>query len=102
MYIDYDLNVFPCAMERRVCYGNLHSKCIHEMMDNELARMTKDKINGCKDCEYRYACYDCRCDANNASLDSKPWYCTYNQNEGVWIDEDEFIDILLSKNESDI
>jgi Predicted Fe-S oxidoreductases len=102
MYIDYDLNVFPCAMERRVCYGNLRSKCIHEMLGSELARMTKDKINGCKDCEYRYACYDCRCDANNASLDSKPWYCTYNQNEGVWVDEDEFIDNLLSKMESDI
>lgn len=102
MYIDYELNVFPCAMERRVCYGNLREVCIQEMLENELARMTKDKINGCKDCEYRYACFDCRCDANNAPLGSKPWYCTYNPDEGVWIDEDEFVDMLFSKKESNI
>ena len=82
-------------MERRICYGNILDTPISEVMSNEFAKMTKDKITGCKDCEYRYACYDCRCDANNAPLNAKPWYCTYNQNEGVWIDVDQFIDSLL-------
>lgn len=102
LYIDVDLNVFPCAMERRVSYGNLHSKSIHEMLDSELAKMNKDKIDGCKDCEYRYACYDCRADSNKASINSKPWYCTYNQDEGTWIDEDVFINLLLSDNENEV
>lgn len=95
LYIDCDLNVFPCAMERRVCYGNLLSESIERILDNCLAKMNKDKIAGCKDCEYRYACYDCRCDANNAPIDAKPWYCTYNQDVGEWADVEKFIDLLL-------
>ena len=95
LYVDCNLNLYPCAMERRICYGNILDTPISEVMSNEFAKMTKDKITGCKDCEYRYACYDCRCDANNAPLNAKPWYCTYNQNEGVWIDVDQFIDSLL-------
>lgn len=96
LYIDYCLNVYPCAMERRACYGNIAVTDLDEIMSAALPRMTKDKIEGCKDCEYRYACYDCRCDANNAAITAKPWYCTYNQEEGVWLDEDQFIDVLLS------
>ena len=98
LYIDVDLNVYPCAMERRVSYGNLFSKSISEMLCNDLFLLNKDRINGCMDCEYRYACFDCRADSIKASIDSKPWYCTYNQDEGIWIDEDEFIELLLSDN----
>ena len=88
-------------MERRVSYGNLRNKGIREMLGSDLALMTKDKINGCMDCEYRHACFDCRADSKKASINSKPWYCTYNQDEGIWIDEDEFIDSLLCENESE-
>lgn len=97
LYVDVDLNVFPCAMERRVSYGNLNGKSIREMLDSDLILMNKDKINGCKDCEYRYACFDCRADSKKAPINAKPWYCTYNQEEGVWIDEDVFIDSLYSE-----
>lgn len=97
VYVDTNLNVFPCAMERRVSYGNLRQKDIKEIYNNDLVLLNKDKVNGCKDCEFRYACYDCRADSNNALIDSKPWYCTYNQDEGIWIDEEIFIDTLLSE-----
>ena len=82
-------------MERRVCYGNLLSEPIEKILHNCLAKMNKDTIAGCKDCEYRYACYDCRCDANNAPIDAKPWYCTYKQDVGEWEDVEKFIDSLL-------
>lgn len=98
LYIDCSLNVFPCAMERRVSYGNLRSTAVKDMLFSKVAIMNKDCVDGCKDCEYRYACYDCRPDCNNAPINSKPWYCTYDQQNGTWIDPEEFIISLRSKN----
>ena len=95
LYVDYELNLYPCAMERRVNYGNLLDKPLKALVHNKYAEITKDKIRGCKDCEYRYACYDCRCDSNSQTIDAKPWYCTYDHENGVWINEEEFIDNLL-------
>lgn len=97
LYIDCELNIYPCAMERRICYGNSSGKHISKIVHDQFAKLTKDKIDGCKDCEYRYACYDCRCDANSAQINAKPWYCTYDQEKGVWVNEDEFINDLLNK-----
>lgn len=95
LYIDYELNLYPCAMERRITYGNLFESKLALLLNDKIATMTKDKIQGCKDCEYRYACYDCRCDANGAPIDAKPWYCTYDQENGTWLDPDAFVDSLL-------
>ena len=45
----------------------------------EMSRLSKDRIPGCKDCEFRYACFDCRPDAMEGSSDylSKP-KCGYD------------------------
>ncbi len=43
--------------------------------------LTKDKIETCQDCEYRYACFDCRAKAE--SLTSKPADCWYNPYESL-------------------
>ena len=102
LYIDCELNLYPCAMERRLTYGNLSGSELNVLLHDNIATMTKDKIQGCKDCEYRYACYDCRCDANGAPTDAKPWYCTYDQNAGTWADPDAFIDALLMENNSSL
>lgn len=99
LYVDCNLNAFPCAMERRVSYGNLRSQAVKDIPFSKAALMTKDHIEGCKDCEYRYACYDCRPDSNNAPINSKPWYCTYDQQNGTWIDPEEFIVSLRSMND---
>lgn len=95
LYIDCMLNLYPCAMERRISYGNALGSSLDDLLHDNIASLTKDKIQGCKDCEYRYACYDCRCDANGAPIDAKPWYCTYDQANGVWVDPEVFIDLLL-------
>lgn len=97
LYFDYKLNIYPCAMERRLCYGNVKDKSINEVVHDQFAKMTKDTIEGCQNCEYRYACYDCRCDSNNEPIDAKPWYCTYDQENGIWINEEEFINSLYSR-----
>ncbi len=98
IYIDYKLNVYPCAMERRVSYGKLSTIGDKKLLDNEYATLTKDKIIGCRDCEYRYACFDCRADSCDEAIDSKPWYCSYDQEKGEWIDEDAFVSSLLDLN----
>ncbi|MBR6861286.1 MAG: radical SAM protein [Acidaminococcaceae bacterium] len=95
IYIDYKLNVFPCAMERRICYGNLATDSSDIIMENELPFMTKDKVKGCAVCEFRYACFDCRCDSNGAAIDEKPWYCTYDPITGTWADLETLADALL-------
>lgn len=95
LYIDYKLNVYPCVMERRLCYGNIKKIPITQMLGTEPSFLTKDKIKGCKDCEFRYVCFDCRPDCNGNEIYDKPWYCTYNPQKGIWEDVEEFIDILL-------
>ncbi len=48
--------------------------------------LTKDKIEKCKICEFRYACFDCREIPlrKNGSLYSSNPYCSYNPLTGKW------------------
>ncbi len=91
IYVDIDLNVYPCVSERRARHGNLRGNSLKEILKEEIISLTKDKINGCKDCEYRYACYDCRADQLRGNLYDKPWYCTYDPIRGEWVNIDDFV-----------
>lgn len=93
IYIAADLTIYPCVMERRLCHGKITNKI---ELNHEIQKFTKDKINGCCKCEYRYACYDCRPNSLSGDIFEKPWYCTYDPTTGVWANEDEFIDKLKS------
>lgn len=95
LYVDCKLDVYPCVMERRLTYGNIKEIPITQMVGTKPAFLTKDKIKGCKDCEFRYACFDCRPDSNGNEIYDKPWYCTYDPQEGTWADVEEFMDSLL-------
>jgi radical SAM protein with 4Fe4S-binding SPASM domain len=46
--------------------------------------ITKDEIEVCKDCEYRYNCMDCRINTSplNEKLTAKPTFCRYNPYTG--------------------
>jgi len=47
--------------------------------------ITKDQIETCKDCEFRYVCTDCRAYLKNpSSMFSKPLKCGYNPYKGIW------------------
>lgn len=83
--------VCPCIMERDTRYGNVLSQSLSEILSCELARrvkeLSKDKINVCKDCEYRYACSDCRPRAlggEDLPFNSKPRECVYDPYSGIW------------------
>ncbi len=85
-------DVFPCIMERDIVLGNILNQSVENILGNEPAleirRLNKDAIKTCKDCEYRYACFDCRPKASGNSPDkdlyAKPAECHYDPYEGVW------------------
>jgi radical SAM protein with 4Fe4S-binding SPASM domain len=83
LYIASNLDVFPCVMERRFKHGNLRKNGLDKIIKQNIRTLNKDKIEGCMDCEYRYACYDCRPDSNGNGKYAKPWYCTYDPYSGL-------------------
>ena len=91
IYIEHDLNVRPCVMERRASHGNLRGKTIQEILNNDILYLNKDKIEGCHDCELRYACHDCRADSMSSNIYAKPYVCTYDVENGIWKNPKEYI-----------
>lgn len=90
IYISSDMTVYPCVMERRIKHCNI-IKENEIILDENIRSLTKNKFTGCKECEYRYTCFDCRPNSLDGDLFEKPWYCTYNPYTGEWVDEDSFI-----------
>ena len=97
IYISSNLEIFPCVMERRLKHGIINKKN-KIVLDNNIRFFNKDNVNECSNCEYRYACFDCRPDSLSENFKEKPWYCTYNPIIGEWEDEDKFIFELRKKN----
>lgn len=85
-------DVIPCIFARNQLCGNILTSCLTEIMNNTLIRQiwatTKDCINKCKDCEYRYACQDCRPQAQGYDPDKNwlacPTGCDYDPYTGKW------------------
>lgn len=86
--ITADGDILPCIFARNFVIGNVRKNNIEELMDkvNKIDSITKNEINECKDCEFRYACSDCRPIAIgiNGSKYSKYPRCCYNPKEGIW------------------
>jgi len=88
-------NVLPCIFSRNNIVGNVLlegslANIIHGTALTEIWKTTKDKILVCQDCEYRYACFDCRPLAEGVAagrgnyLDAPYPRCTYNPYTGEW------------------
>lgn len=84
LYFGADLNVYPCVMERRIKHGSLKNNKLKDILDNNIFNITKDSIEECKECEFRYCCFDCRPDSLGKSILKKPWYCSYIPEKGEW------------------
>lgn len=91
IYVNTDLTIYPCSKEKRFCHGNLRDRNIKDILRDDILYMSKDKIDGCQQCEYRYACVDCRPDTLGGDGYEKPWNCTYDPIAGEWMDVDEYI-----------
>lgn len=93
--IDLDGNIKNCPLMPEK-YGNIHQSSLEEVLIQsdfkKYWNLTKDKIETCKDCEFRYICTDCRAYTerthnNDEGLDiSKPLKCGYDPYTGNWED----------------
>ena len=91
IYISANLEVFPCVMERRISHGNLKGHSIEEILDDKILFFNKNKVDECRECEFRYACHDCRPDSLSNNVYDKPYNCTYDVKKGIWLNEDDVI-----------
>lgn len=91
LFFAVDGTVYPCVMERRLSHGNINDSHLSSMLNHKILEFGKDYVQECQCCEYRYFCFDCRPDSLERSIDSKPWYCTYDPLQGKWADPETFI-----------
>ena len=88
-------DVLPCEFERNYKYGNVRKETIKQILRKEETTskwwLCFDKIEICKDCEYRYACHDCRALGISVcgSMTTKNPRCLYNPYEGKWEEKNE-------------
>lgn len=93
MGIDINGNIKNCPLMPE-SFGNIHSSSLEEAFARsgfgKYWNLTKDHIEGCKDCEFRYIRTDCRAYTERSHFDkdnldiSKPLKCGYDPYTGVW------------------
>ena len=86
--IDKDNNIKNCPALTE-SFGNIKNTTIDEVLSNEnftkYWNITKDQIEICKDCEFRYICTDCRAYLENPENQySKPLKCGYDPYKCEW------------------
>jgi radical SAM protein with 4Fe4S-binding SPASM domain len=85
-------DVLPCVFSRNMILGNINKQKLKDIIHGSLTQKawhtTKDNIQVCKDCEYRYACNDCRPLSQGMNggnyYSAPPARCTYNPYDGKW------------------
>ena len=75
-------------------FGNINSKKLKDIISTQaftsLWKINKDKIEGCKICEFRHVCTDCRAFLENPkNVFSKPLKCGYDPLKGEWYEWSE-------------
>lgn len=85
-------DILPCVFERNIKCGNIKENNIIDIINSD--KMKKcwncdfSNIDECRDCEYRYACKDCRPMAIALGKEKgKNPRCLYNPYKGVWNNE---------------
>ncbi|MDR3047883.1 MAG: grasp-with-spasm system SPASM domain peptide maturase [Bacteroidales bacterium] len=95
--IDAGGNIKNCpAMERS--FGNIKDTTLQEAIEKEgfkdLWFINKDKIDVCKDCEFRYMCTDCRCFIKDPeNIYSQPAKCGYNPYICKWAGQEGYVPV---------
>jgi MoaA/NifB/PqqE/SkfB family radical SAM enzyme len=85
-------DVFPCIFARNQFCGNILTQPLAKILSGHPLttcwHTTKDCINKCSACEYRYACSDCRPLAQGSDPEKNwlacPKNCSYNPYTGKW------------------
>ena len=82
-------DILPCVFSRELVAGNAKTKSLHQVITEGLStywRVSRDCVEVCSECEYRYCCFDCRPLAMSAGtgLHGRGRYCTYSPAQGLW------------------
>lgn len=85
-------DVLPCIFARNQSFGNICEQSLSDVLASKgllnCWRTNKDKIEKCRECEYRYACPDCRIAAQAADpahrFTAATPDCSYNPHTGEW------------------
>ena len=87
-------DVLPCIFSRNLMVGNVQDSLLQEIIAGQKLEVvwknTKDSVLVCRDCEYRYVCFDCRplsegVNQGRGEYLSAPYpRCTYNPYVGEW------------------
>ncbi|KQX10221.1 grasp-with-spasm system SPASM domain peptide maturase [Flavobacterium sp. Root420] len=86
--IDKEGNIKNCpSMSEN--FGNIKSSNLNTALNHpdfkKYWNISKDKVEVCKDCEFRHICTDCRAYVENSENQySKPLKCGYNPYTNVW------------------
>lgn len=91
--VDAGGNIRNCP-SMKDSYGNICEssllEAVHAVGFQEKWGIAKDQISICRDCEFRYACSDCRAYLENQDDPfSKPLKCGYDPYSGKWSDWSE-------------
>ena len=95
--IDAEGNIKNCpAMSKS--YGNIKDTTLEEAINKpgfkDLWFVNKDKIDVCKDCEFRYMCTDCRAFIKDpGNIYSQPAKCTYNPYICLWEGQEGYVPV---------
>lgn len=93
--IDAEGNIKNCSAMQQG-FGNIKNTTLKEAIEKEGFKdfwfITKDQIDVCKDCEFRYTCTDCRCFTKDPeNLYSQPAKCNYNPYIAKWAGEEGYV-----------
>jgi radical SAM protein with 4Fe4S-binding SPASM domain len=89
-------DAIPCIFARNKICGNVLTSSLESILNNQPLQQcwhtTKSCIEKCKDCEYHYACSDCRPLAQGSDPEknwlASPRDCSYNPYIGKWSTSD--------------
>ena len=77
----------PC-IQSQIILGRIFTGDVNMIVEKarEYWKLTKDKVEKCKDCELRYVCFDCREIAmrEGRKISSTNPYCRYDPYTGNW------------------
>lgn len=91
-------NVIPCEFERSIIYGNILKESLDEILEKEETKdkwfMDYSKIEECCDCEFRFACKDCRPlgFGVGGNIYAKNPRCCYDVYNGKWVEKEWIVE----------
>ncbi|MCK9321702.1 MAG: grasp-with-spasm system SPASM domain peptide maturase, partial [Bacteroidales bacterium] len=96
LIVTKDGNVKKCLLSNEV-FGDITKNTLSQIISKEnfwcYMNYSKDEIDVCKDCEFRYMCIDCRFRRTTQDNFSQPVFCTYNPYIAKWQSEDGWISV---------